>query len=139
MRKALGLKRAPLGLRLVLLDKVVAQVLLWAAETKRPTVLAYRRLRSLQRRMTRIMFPLPRLEGEHVWAWRQRHARIIDGWMQQNALRLWCDQWLIKYWQWGGHWARSCHRPLYKLPDYRSIEWKRAVRASTTRRRAQWT
>eukprot|EP00969_Alexandrium_andersonii_P165156 7299738-Alexandrium_andersonii.AAC.1 len=139
MRRALCLRKSPIGLRLVLLDRVVAQVLLWASETRRPTIDAYRRMRTLQRKMTRVMLPIPRAEGETVWDWRRRHARIIDSHMQEHHLELWCNQWTRRYWEWAGHCARSFHRPLHRALEYRSIEWKRSIRLGTTRRRGQWT
>eukprot|EP00969_Alexandrium_andersonii_P271915 12017793-Alexandrium_andersonii.AAC.1 len=61
----MSMPRTPLGLRLRLLDRAVSQVLLWACETRRPTVAQYRAMRALQRRMTRVVYPLPRQSGEN--------------------------------------------------------------------------
>eukprot|EP00969_Alexandrium_andersonii_P276181 12207844-Alexandrium_andersonii.AAC.1 len=68
--------------RLRLLNKYVGPVLLWAAETVRPTVQRVRELLALERSMARMVYRIPRLcpDGilEDVWSWRSRFARKLE-------------------------------------------------------------
>eukprot|EP00969_Alexandrium_andersonii_P003392 145678-Alexandrium_andersonii.AAC.1 len=60
--------------------------------------------------MQRYVYRLPRLDGEDVWEWRERHARRVEAIYKQQGIRPWVEQYLEAFWTWAGHFRRRPHR-----------------------------
>eukprot|EP00969_Alexandrium_andersonii_P070784 3124439-Alexandrium_andersonii.AAC.1 len=107
--------------RLALLNAAVGPVVVWAAESARPTVAHLRHLIRLERATGRLVYRIPRVRGGDVWERGARRARPTEGIYRRCHLRPWAEQCLEAFWKRAGHFRRGQHRSclLYTSPSPR--------------------